>query len=167
MPIAYGQEVHDAYRRFAEKFIIKGDSLFTIKTNILTDHNIEECYKRYVVNYLDGGDRFEDKVAKQFESAEAEVKYVFAHAIWLWSYSVGDIRPETKRNDMIRIFVNLDGEDLDGLFPYGFGNAATYHKNNNYNEIRFNLLLIRFLRDLVNAGTISTVEEVLCKKQLI
>lgn len=161
MPIAYGQEVHATYRRFAEKFIIQGDSLFTTTKNILTNDSIEACFQRYVVNYLEGTTRFADKIAQQFEGAETETRGVFAHAIWLWNYSVRDIGVETKRQEIGRSIGVMDGKELDSLFPTGFGNAATYHKNNKYNEIRFNLILIRFLRDLVNNGKISTVEDVL------
>lgn len=161
MPITYGHQVHAAYRKFADKFIIDGDSLFTQEENILSEENINQCFNRYVENYLEGNDRFEVKISRQFEDANQGTRTVFAHAVWLWSFSVRDIRVETKRQEVDRIVGGMDVEELDNLFIEGFGNAATYHKNNKYNEIRFNVILIRFLRELVKNGSITSAEDVL------
>jgi len=158
---SYGLQVHSIYRKFAERFILQGNCLFTIDENILTPENLSQCFDRYVVNYLEDKSSFENKIERQFGDASPETWAVFAHAIWLWSYAAGDINEQTKRARMEQIFKDLTAPDVHEVFCWGFGYAGTYHKNNKYNEVRFNLILIKFLRDKVNAGAIVSVEDVL------
>lgn len=73
-------------------------------------------------------------------------RLVFAHAEWLWSFAVDDIKITTKKGYVKRI-TNLNDEELvDAIYPLGFGSAGQWHTNNKYDEIKFILIVIRFIR---------------------
>lgn len=156
----YATALHPLFKQFAERFIIQGDSLLTDYKAILNAQTLANCFTNYVDNYQTGSNRFADKVADQFANADEPTKLVFAHAEWLWSFAVNDITVWRKRLSTKEITGVADNVLNNAAYVEGFGSAGTYHKNNKYEEIKFNLYLIRFLREKCVAGDITTADEV-------
>lgn len=153
------ENIYKYYNQFLSEFILKGNSILTSDTGILTPETIKNCFTNYIVNFREGGDSFDDKITEQFKNADKSTRLVFAHAEWLWAFAVDDITQRTKKE--ITKFITLIKEDslLNNVYPKGFGHAGTYHKNNKYLEIRFTLILIRFLKDKTDKGDLKTADE--------
>jgi 5-methylcytosine-specific restriction protein B len=160
MQIPYATALHPLFKQFAERFILNGNSLLTNDTDILTGQTLGNCFNNYIENYQTGKSKFFDKVADQFALADLPTKLAFAHAEWLWSFAVNDITVWRKRTSTCQIVGIPDNTLNSSAYIEGFGSAGTYHKNHKYEEIRFNLYLIRFLREKCEAKEITTVDEI-------
>lgn len=161
----HANSVYENYTGFVENFILHGKSYVTQgddEKEILTKENLSEVLNRYVEKY-DGtkGKSFTDKVIGQFDGAAYEVKLLFAHAEWLWAMAVDDIGSNTKKWVIERIigdeFKNKVRADIA---PQGFGSAGTFHKNNKYGEIRFIILLFKYLLIQREEGGIQSASDV-------
>lgn len=164
------EDVYQFYTQFLEGFLLQGNSILTDHTSILNPQTIQNCFVNYVDNYKEGSESFEDKIKEQFKDADLPTRLVFAHAEWLWGFAVEDITQLTKR-DQTKRTTGLDDSQLKNVYPRGFGNAGMYHKNNKYNEIKFILSLIRFLKEKIdnheisNAATSNDWVEKICLRQ--
>lgn len=139
------EPLYQTFDSFLSNFIILKNSIITTESNILTLQNIDEAIACFVDNYDDSNASFEDKVAKQFENASPASKLIFAHAEWLWCFSVGDIN-QWRKEDYIFKRIGVVANDLQaGIFPITFGHAGQWHTNNKYWEIVFCLRLIKVL----------------------
>ena len=156
----HAEDVYSFYKHFVEEFILRGNSILTNDKNILSVLTIQNCFKCYVDNFKSGSESFGDKVTEQFKEADANTKLVFAHAEWLWAFAVDDITLLRKKELTKRTTGITDETTLKGVYPVGFGSAGMYHKNNKYWEIKFNLMLIRFLKDKVDKNEITKTEEI-------
>lgn len=157
------EHVNDIYilcNSFLEDFLLKGNSILTDNSNILTQENIQSCITKFVENFDEGAKNFDEKVVLQFKESTPEVKLVFAHAEWLWAYAANDISRHKKIHYTTRT-TGLALEDLNQeAYPNeGFGSAGQWHTNNKFFEISFNLLIIKLLKQKIDANEISTVEE--------
>lgn len=155
------------FNEFIEKCILQSSSLLTSDEGIINQENIADCLARFVEAPIEGASRFDEKIQKQFETASDEVRMVFAHAQWLWAVAVSDIRPETKRNSVALVMPeNYEVKTLDNrFFVRGFGRSGTFHKQNKYLEIVFNLKLISWLLKYQSGGTLhdcQTFIEAVC-----
>ncbi|MET4083147.1 5-methylcytosine-specific restriction protein B [Pedobacter sp. UYP30] len=156
----HAEDIYQFYDKFIQDFLIDGNSILSNHIAILNDATIKGCFFNYIENYNDTSGSFDAKVTDQFKNADLPTRLVFAHAEWLWSFAVDDIRIPTKKGYVKRI-TNLDDEELlDTIYPVGFGSAGQWHTNNKYDEIKFILILIRFIRQKVVLGEITTVQEV-------
>jgi 5-methylcytosine-specific restriction protein B len=155
----HAQEVYTLYDRFIDEFLLKGNSILSAHQNILNDQSIEKCIQYFVENYDEGLNSFDEKIAKQFTDAAIDIKLVFAHAEWLWAYSVDDISIERKKHYTVRTTNIPDAELNQNVYPRGFGSAGQWHTNNKYYEISFILVVIRFIKTKINNGEISTNDE--------
>ncbi len=153
------ENIYKYYNQFLSEFILKGNSILTSDTGILTTESVKNCFTYYIVNFKEGGDSFDNKITEQFKNADNSTRLVFAHAEWLWAFAVDDITQRTKKD--ITKFITLIKDDslLNNVYPEGFGHAGTYHKNNKYWEIRFALILIRFLKEKTDKGDLKTADE--------
>jgi 5-methylcytosine-specific restriction protein B len=137
-----------------QKCIIDNDSLLTNTTGCFTLGNINDCITRFVDNFKEGKQTFEEKIGIQFNGASDDVKVVFAHANWLWAYSVSDMTVSGKKkavqiclSQSTKLNENIKGIDL---YPVeGFGHAGTYHKQNKYWEIVCVLKALKHLKTIV------------------
>jgi 5-methylcytosine-specific restriction protein B len=152
------EDVYRLYNRFLEVFLLQGDSILSDDIRILTPQAIQNCLVNYVDNYKVGGESFGDKVKVQFKNADLSTRLVFAHAEWLWAFAVTDISVSTKKETTKRT-TELDDSRLKDMYPRGFGSAGMYHKNNKYEEIKFILLLFRFLKDKIDGKDITATAE--------
>jgi 5-methylcytosine-specific restriction enzyme B len=156
----HAEDIYQFYDKFIQDFLINGDSILSAHKGILNDDTIKGCFFNYIENYNDTNGSFDAKVTDQFKIADLPTRLVFAHAEWLWSFAVDDIRIPTKKGYVKRI-TNLSDEELvDTIYPAGFGSAGQWHTNNKYEEIKFILILIRFIRQKIVLGEIKTVQEV-------
>lgn len=156
---AFAESIYTLYDKFINEFLIQSNSILTSHENILSEKSINECIQFFINNFDEGIENFDEKVSKQFSNADIETKLVFAHAEWLWAYSVEDISVEKKRHYTLRT-TNLSNEELiQEVYPKGFGNAGQWHTNNKYYEISFNLVLIKFIVEKIKRNEISTLEE--------
>lgn len=157
---SHAEDIYQYYDRFIQGFLINGDSVLSNHTGVLTDQSISTCFLNYIDNYNDAKGSFDDKVSDQFKDADLPTRLVFAHAEWLWCFAVDDIKISTKKGYVRRI-TKLDDSDLiTEIYPRGFGSAGQWHTNNKYEEIKFILILIRFIRQKIVLGDISMVQEV-------
>lgn len=142
---------------FIEKCILKSNSLLTDDMGIMNEDNIAHCLERFVNAPIEGASRFDEKILKQFENASDEVRIVFAHSQWLWAAAATDIRPETKKSSVAFLMPGkTDARALDDkYFVTGFGACGTFHKQNKYWEIVFNLKLMSWLMKYCKNGTID------------
>jgi len=145
MRIKDSRMIYDNFDTFLNKFIINKNSILTDHTGILTDENINKCIELFVDNANEGKGNFEYKVKEQFKDASESVKLVFAHANWLWAMAADDITKEGKKR---AVKICLDDNFIlnEKYFNYGFGSAGTYHKQNKYWEIAFNLRLFKAIQ---------------------
>ena len=152
------EEIYILYDRFISEFLFQGKSILSTHDNILTDISLEECIQFFINNFDEGVQNFDEKISRQFSEAGINTKLVFAHAEWLWAYSVQDISIDKKKHYTIRT-TNLTNEEIkQDVYPKGFGSAGQWHTNNKYNEICFNLVVIQFIKQKINLNEISTVE---------
>ena len=152
-------DIYELYDRFIQTFLIDGNSILSGNFGILTDSSIGNCFKNYVENYNDSKGNFDTKVIDQFKDADLDTRLVFAHAEWLWSFAVDDISIPKKKHYVLRTTNIQDGIQED-VFPRGFGSAGQWHTNNKYEEIKFNLILIKFLRNKIVTKEIDNVSEI-------
>ena len=152
------EDVYKFYNQFLDVFVLQGNSILTDDVQILSPTTIQNCFVNYVDNYKIGGESFGEKVKEQFKNADIPTRLVFAHAEWLWAFAVTDITTSTKR-EITRRTTGLDDSKLKDVYPRGFGSAGTYHKNNKYEEIKFILLLIRFLERKIDDKEITAAAE--------
>lgn len=160
MRLPYAEKIYILFDQFIESFLLKGDSFLTEHKDILTKDTVKNCLTNFVENYKEGKDSFSDKVIEQFKNSDIETKLVFAHAEWLWAFAVDDISEWRKLEQAKRTTLLDDDSSFKDVFPRGFGSAGMYHKNNKYNEIKFNLLWIQFLKTKIDKKEITTIEEV-------
>jgi len=161
----HANDVYACYLRFVENLILKSKSSITNEEedkDILTKAAIEEALQRYVENYDETkGKSFSDKIIGQFNGATYEAKLLFAHAEWLWAMAVTDIGSESK-TWVIERTIGSEYKSIikDDISPWGFGSAGTYHKNNKYFEVRFVLLLLKYLLSKRLDGELKSVADV-------
>lgn len=152
-------DIYEFYDKFIQDFLIDGNSILSAHTGILNDASIKGCFSNYIENYNDTKGSFDDKVTDQFKNADLSTRLVFAHAEWLWSFAVDDIKIPTKKGYVKRITNLTDEELIDTIYPIGFGSAGQWHTNNKYDEIKFILIVIRFIRQKIVLGEITKVQE--------
>ena len=155
----HAKDLYVLYDLFIETFLFKGNSFLSNHEEILNQESITNSIKSYIDNYDDGAKRFDDKIKIQFSEAPINTKLVFAHAEWLWAYSVNDISKERKKQYTLRTTGLTEDELNQEVYPRGFGSAGQWHTNNKYHEIKFNLLLIDFIRKKINNDEITSVEQ--------
>ncbi|MGR3174966.1 MAG: McrB family protein [Candidatus Scalindua sp.] len=147
--------------KFIDKCLIAKDSIFDETTGIFTTNNINTCIEKFVDNFKDDKRNFTDKIEEQFKGTSDNVKLVFAHANWLWAFSVNDMTAKGKetavKNCLPEKFKINDKCDGLELFPEnGFGSAGTYHKQNKYCEIVF---ILKLFKGITNSS-LTSVEEI-------
>lgn len=156
----HATDIYQYYDKFIQDFLLDGNSILSEHTDILNNQTIKECFSNYIENYNDTNGSFDIKVTDQFKNAHLPTRLVFAHAEWLWSFAVDDIKIATKKGYVKRI-TNLNDEELvDAIYPLGFGSAGQWHTNNKYDEIKFILIVIRFIRQKIVLKEITTIQEV-------
>lgn len=141
------KEVYELYDSFVQRVLVDKKDFFNDSDDLLlTKENLEECKKRFIENYDEDKDRnFSEKAKRQFEGASEPVQRLFAHAIWLWGFSVN----ESKNCDLIYIENTKKPQ-------YGFANSGQHHLTNKFGEVSFCIRLF----DAILEKSIETVEEV-------
>lgn len=159
------QGLYSLLGKFIEKCLIGSDSLLTAHRNCFTEANISDCSTRFVDNFKGDSRNYQEKIKEQFNGASDEVRLVFAHANWLWAFSVNDMTALGKKK-AVQICMPESGNLLDKvddiqLFPSrGWGNAGTYHKQNKYWEIVSVLKLFRWIKESKKNNNQITLENV-------
>jgi len=128
------------YRKFIEEFLLNGNSILNDHEAILDETTLTNVTTRYIDNFDEGIESFGDKIRLQFNEADIKTKLVFAHAEWLWGFSVEDISKGRKIMQASRTTGLTDSEMILSVFPdEGYGSAGQWHTNNKYWEISFTL----------------------------
>lgn len=139
------EPLYNCFDNFIAKYLISKNSFLTDEQSILNSDYLAEAINCFVENYDDSNASFEDKVSKQFDQASEQCKLNFAHAEWLWCFSVGDIS-QWRKEDYIFRRIDIPAKDFQpNIFPITFGHAGQWHTNNKYWEIVFCLRLIKIL----------------------
>ena len=150
------------YRKFIEEFLLNGNSILTDHEAILDETTLTNVTTRYIDNFDEGIESFGDKIRLQFNEADIKTKLVFAHAEWLWGFSVEDISKGRKIMQASRTTGLTDSEMILSVFPdEGYGSAGQWHTNNKYWEISFTLRVIEFLFYKIKSGEIDTADKVM------
>jgi 5-methylcytosine-specific restriction protein B len=155
----HAQDIYTLYDRFINEFLFQGNSILTANKTILNEQSINNCVQYFIENFDEGIESFDDKIVRQFADADINTKLVFAHAEWLWAFSVDDISIERKKLYSIRTTGLAESDLNQDVYPRGFGSAGQWHTNNKYFEISFNLVVIKFIRTKINNGEITTRDE--------
>lgn len=156
------EPLYALYRKFMEEFLLKGNSILTNHSAILNETTLTNVITRFIDNYDEGGQSFGEKIRRQFKEADLNTKLVFAHAEWLWGFSVQDISRGRKRKQAIRTTGLPDSELVDDVLPdVGFGSAGQWHTNNKYWEISFSLRILGFLFQKVQEGELDKVDDII------
>ena len=145
MRVKHSTGIYDGFDSFIQVCILNNDSLISGQKGIFTIENIEACINRFVDNAKEDNRNYEEKIKEQFGDASDDVKSVFAHANWLWAMAVNDITIDGKKR-AVKICMPENITISNNYFSEGFGSAGTYHKQNKYWEIVFNLRLMRYLK---------------------
>ncbi len=162
MKVASASHVYQLYENFMNTCILQDNSLLTDDIGFFNIENIDDNIKRFISNYLEGGDSFEDKIKLQFEGATYESLLVFAHANWFWCMSPHDLKLEFKRSVPRKILgENIKTPIKDDVFPEeGFGSAGPFLRYNKYYEIAFIILIFKQLKLKVHEGTILNLQQI-------
>ncbi|MBY0755863.1 AAA family ATPase [Clostridium sardiniense] len=144
MRIENCKKIYENFDKFINEFIIKKNSILTSHKDILSEENINECIRLFIDNSMLDKRNFDEKIKEQFENANDSEKLVLSHAIWLWAMAVSDISKYGKEK-ATKICLNEATILNQEYFDNGFGSGGTYHKQNKYNEIVFNIKLFQFL----------------------
>ncbi len=153
------QDIFELYDKFIEEFLFDSNSILSRHEGILTKESIENCKHSFIEKFDGGAQSFDEKIEKQFADTDIMAKLVFAHAEWLWAFSVQDISIEKKKHYTIRT-TGLSTEELaTEVYPRGFGSAGQWHTNNKYFEIVFSLQLIEFIWTKIQDSEISSLQE--------
>jgi 5-methylcytosine-specific restriction enzyme B len=156
----HAKDVYALFEKFAETFIYYGNSILSDHSSVLTSESLANCFKCYVEDYKEGSDSFDSKIIEQFKDADINTKLVFAHAEWLWVFAVMD-KTQWRKKEYTKRTTGLMVEELkQDVYPKGFGNAGQWHNQNKYHEIKFILLIIRFLKRKIDDGELSDVGEI-------
>ena len=152
------ENVHSLFDEFIEEFLINKNSFLTDHKNILSIEIIDKINKRFVDNFDATKDKnFKGKLNEQFDGASIEERQVFAHAEWLWAYSVTDLNIGRKLSYTLNITSISEEEIKKDKYPYGFGSAGQFHKTNKFWEISFNIRLIKLL--LEKSDEVTTTDD--------
>ena len=138
------KRTYENFDRFIEEFIINKNSILTDNEGILTEESVNKCIELYIDNAKEDKRSFDEKIKEQFSDADVDVKLVFAHACWLWAMAVTDMTKQGKIN-AVRTCLDDNIALINSCFDKGFGSGGTYHKQNKYREIAFNIRLFQFL----------------------
>ena len=154
------ESLYNLLNKFIEKCLIAKDSIFDETTDIFTTDNINRCIEKFVDDFKDDKRNFKEKIEEQFKDTSDDVKLVFAHANWLWAFSVNDMTSKGKESAVKKCLpeklkINAHCDEL-GLFPEkGFGSAGTYHKQNKYWEI---VSILKLFKGIDNSSLKSILE---------
>src|SRR5690554_7113476 len=111
------EPLYNCFDSFIANYLISKNSFLTDEQSVLHSNYIDEAINCFVDNYDDSAASFEDKVSKQFANATLQSKLNFAHAEWLWNFSVGDIS-QWRKEDYIKRRIGILAKDLQpGIFP--------------------------------------------------
>lgn len=87
----HAEDIYLAYDKFITEFLFSKKSILSNHENILTTEALNNCFINYHDNFIEGARSFDDKITQQFKEADINTKLVFAHAEWLWSFSVDGV----------------------------------------------------------------------------
>lgn len=144
MKIKNCKKTYENFDKFINEFIIKKNSMLTDNEGIFSEENINKCIELFIDNAIWDKRNFDEKIKEQFKDANDSVKLVFAHASWLWAMAVSDIGEEGKKK-ATKTCLGDNIELNEEYFDNGIGSGGTYHKQNKYREIVFNIRLFQFL----------------------
>lgn len=160
MKLEHAKDLYSLFEQFSDEFLLKGNSILTNDTAILSEQTLKNCFSCYIDNFKNGSESFGDKVTEQFKNADLPTKLVFAHAEWLWAFAVDDKTKWRKKEFTKRTTGITDENLLIDVYPVGFGSAGQWHNQNKYWEIKFNLLLIQFIKNKIDKNEITTKEQI-------
>ncbi len=138
--------VYTLFNDFLDNFK-KGKSLFS-DSEIFYKKEIEKVIKNFIINADSTKEsNFMQKIDSQLKTDNE--KEIIANAIWLWSFAVEDITPQTKLKQ-VNVLLGKDGEDEEykdlfqttPIMPGG-----QYHETNKYFELTFIIGLFQHLLD--------------------
>lgn len=121
------KKLYELFNQFIQRVIIERKDFFAEGDELLlTQENLNECKRRFIEKIDESGDKFDAKARGQFEGASESSKRLFAHAIWLWGFSVNESK------DCNLLFINNTKPVQNG-----FANSGQYHLTNKYEEVCF------------------------------
>lgn len=128
------EKIYELYGGYIDRlFIAQKNFLENNEDDIFTEENINECIECFIANSVDSKKTFNEKLKEQFKGASVGAQKLFAHAIWLWGFSVNGSR----NCDLVFI------EKRNCRPKQGFGNCGLYHLSDKYNEICFVIRLFK------------------------
>lgn len=141
-----------AASQWREKCLIGNGSILS-DAQLWTKDNVAALDKYFVNNLDEGEGDFFDKLERQLEPTEPEVKKLAAEMLWLMLICPSNVSADTKRTGVTRIW-SWSGEDVNDLGVLlsdkvldGIGSGGTSFNTNRWRELVY---LIKFTKKLLS-----------------
>ncbi|WP_066155499.1 protein NO VEIN domain-containing protein [Aliarcobacter cryaerophilus] len=100
--IKSNQETYDKFLKFQDIFFNNGMSIFSDSLNLFDNDEVFLEFEKRIIDGYDSSDKKSiEKYEKQLKDASLKTKHFFANLVWLYSFSIYDMKPETKKNEII------------------------------------------------------------------
>lgn len=163
----YNWKQFHSYRvfdEFLERFIIQRKSYVTTHERKL---NLAEAFddiqERFIDAYDNSKEKFDTKVAVQFEGASEQTKIVFANVEYLWAMPVETISPEKKRSYAQRWFKEpqqvVTGKKFFFTYPDVIANPGPWYTRNKYWEVIATLRVLSLICKENTPSSLSQLKE--------
>lgn len=158
------------FDEFLERFVLQ-------RKSYVTDHEqkldlpkaFEEIRARFIDAFDDSDDRFEEKVAHQFDGSSEQAKIVFANIEYLWAMPMENISPKKKYSYAKRWFSQseqvVSGERFFFGSPHIIANPGSWYLRNKYWELVAALRVISLVAadpELTDLSSIKRKIAVIC-----
>lgn len=141
---------YELFSEFVQKFLVeRKDFLSGSDKIVLTPESIEEVFKLYLDNPIEGSDQsFGEKLGIQFRNASEKAKIVFAHASWLYTLGTNGMTAPGKINAVRMSLVEMPDYKLRTeifLDKEGIANPGTGYGTMKYDNILFPLFIFKWI----------------------
>jgi len=137
-----------------DKCLIGDGSVLSADDKLWTPQFFEELDHNFIQNPDDGKDIFSVKLERQLEAGSENSKRLMAEIDWILTLFPSNIRPETKRRNVSKIW-SWSGGSLDAENPMltddalsGLGHAGTAFNTHKWREVVFAILSLGALKSL-------------------
>lgn len=142
-----------AAQRWKDTCLMQVGSLFSEKSLWKLD-NLDELYRSFTQNPVEGGDSFVHKLSLQLADTPADAIQLMAELNWVLLLFSSNIKPESKRS-MVRDIWALSGEPLPDGAPLlddqtlgGVGSTGVGFNTHRWRELVFLIDLVRAFKSL-------------------
>lgn len=149
------------FDEFIQTFIIEKHSYITKHPQLLDfDAGLADIKFRFVDNYAEAVEEYEEKLAVQFDGADDNSKIIFSNVEYLWAMPSHQLRDYTKQEYPRRWFPDSALQSGDRYFFEGDHTVAgtgSYYTRNKFFEL---CAIIQLLSHLNSTAGLTTIQPV-------